>query len=490
MMNISFRVAVFSCCLIGTFAHSTEPAGQTTKVKSLWLEQLTQPIRSRQAKFESAASCASTACHGGSRAGIGNPLANRGSEYPLWLENDPHAQSWRTLCSDASVTMLERLRVMRDGIVVDQAAFDNCLACHNTTTNQNHEFQAEGVGCASCHGPSEQWRADHYRVAREDLASSQCGMVPNKNLLARARTCAACHVGDSDRDMNHDIIAAGHPALHYEFATFHNLLPKHWREPSSEDFESQLWLAGQIAALDASLALLEARASKSHSTSTWPEFAASDCSACHQNLRIASEDYSSPAQATASLSTWNRFGLEQLLDLDRAEGRASGPGEELALKVSELSQFMSTGGTSNRLEVAQAAKSARIALDHWLQSSVGEVQAFRASRLRHLAATSMRDPSEHNRWEFTAQAYLAAIASRQSWSASTSTIADAKRLRSGLLFKPFSNSLSLADEPSRQVAESIASLAQSLGGPQKTHFPGIREPAALPLEAVPLPVQE
>ena len=31
--------------------------------------------------------------------------------------------------------------------------------------------------------------------------------------------------------MNHDMIAAGHPALHYEFATYHECQPKHWREP-------------------------------------------------------------------------------------------------------------------------------------------------------------------------------------------------------------------------------------------------------------------
>ena len=42
-----------------------------------------------------AASCATSSCHGGPRAGVSSADAPRGSEYPLWLESDPHAQSWK-----------------------------------------------------------------------------------------------------------------------------------------------------------------------------------------------------------------------------------------------------------------------------------------------------------------------------------------------------------------------------------------------------------
>jgi Cytochrome c554 and c-prime len=479
---------MFAACFLATLANLAESLGQSAKPNALWLEQLTLPIRNGQARIESAASCASTACHGGPRAGVGDTQAVRGSEYPLWLESDPHAQSWRTLCSDVSVKMLERLKIVREGQVVDQAAFDNCLACHNTTTNQNHDFHAEGVGCASCHGPSENWRGDHYRVQRDDLSSSQCGMVPNKNLLARARTCAACHVGDRDRDMNHDIIAAGHPALHYEFATYHNMLPKHWREPVTEDFEAQLWLAGQIASLDASLALLEARAAKRLNTSAWPEFAASDCSVCHQNLRIAAADYAAPVKATATLSSWNRFGLEQLLKLQRIETGENGAGETLALDVSKLSELMRAGGIDNRMEVGQGARSARFALDMWLKSSNGHVHAFTASRLQHLAAASMRDQSEFGHWEFIAQSYLAAIASRQAWSKNEFAVAEAQRLRRGLLFKPSTSLLSLADEPNRNVTDTLRSFAHLLESDQHPMLPPIREPRELQLELVPAPL--
>lgn len=488
MILCSKPLIMFAACCLANFAIMAESIGQSQKPNTLWLEQLTRPIRNGQARIEPAASCASTACHGGPRAGVGVNQAVRGSEYPLWLQSDPHAQSWRTLCSDESVKVLERLKIFREGKIVDQAAFDNCLACHNTTTNQNHEFQAEGVGCASCHGPSEKWRSDHYRVQRDDLSSSQCGMVPNKNLLARARTCAACHIGDSDRDMNHDIIAAGHPALHYEFVTYHNMLPKHWREPASEDFEAQLWLAGQIASLDASLALLEARAAQRLKISVWPEFAASDCSACHQNFRITTEDYAAPVRASARFSSWNRFGLEQLLKLERIEKGENAIGEGLALNVSNMSELMRAGGIENRMEAAQGARSARLALDIWLKSSNGQVQTFTASRLQHLAAAAMRDQSEFGHWEFIAQSYLAAIASRQSWSNNEFAVAEAQRLRKGLLFKPSTSLLCLADEPNRNVKDAVAIFANLLESNQNPVPPPIREPQELQLELVPAPL--
>ena len=66
--------------------------------------------------------------------------------------------------------------------------------------------------------------SDHYQrdVSRERLA--QLGMIDTKNLLVRAPTCASCHVGSADQDMNHDMIAAGHPPLRFEQASYEALL--------------------------------------------------------------------------------------------------------------------------------------------------------------------------------------------------------------------------------------------------------------------------
>ncbi len=449
----------------------------TSPTLSTQLDQLTRPLRRLDLQIDAAASCASTACHGGPRPGIAHEYAVRGAEYPLWLENDPHAQSWRTMCSPAATNILQRLGILQDAVVRDQAALDNCLKCHNSTggtmatismapmsagplavnahgsleMERSQDFHAEGVGCAGCHGPSENWLKNHYRSNWNDLESSIVGLVPNKNLLARARACASCHVGDSDRDMNHDVIAAGHPALHYEFATFHNMLPKHWREPlrtESKDFEAQLWIAGQIAALDASLALLESRSATQVPAKPWPEFAALDCAACHQSLRLDAKDNSNVRQPrVARLSQWNRFGVEQLLKIDLTDlpGRtdAESAPRELLASLQHLTDTMHSAGVPDRRLTQQAASSARTALDVWLrQSKYAVPENCSAVELKRLAVNSLSDEENLQSWEYAAQSYLAVIAARKAWPPNDTarTLAQAESLRQSLLFLPDRNS--------------------------------------------------
>ncbi|MEK0425468.1 MAG: hypothetical protein RJB11_1559, partial [Planctomycetota bacterium] len=147
-----------------------------------------------------APSCSASACHGGPAAGVSSTEAIRGSEYPLWLESDPHARSWRTLNSEKSVDILQRLRILVDGAIVNKPAYQNCLACHNTTKELQVDGisprLAEGVGCESCHGPSERWRDSHYQGSfsvSESIATR--GLVNSKSELVRAKTCTLCHVG-------------------------------------------------------------------------------------------------------------------------------------------------------------------------------------------------------------------------------------------------------------------------------------------------------
>lgn len=467
-------------CAVGACAVSegAEPLTLHSRIESSFappstcLDQLTSPIRRTDLQLRSAASCAASACHGGPRPGITQPYAARGSEYPLWLQKDPHAQSWRTFCSDQSVRMMEHLKIMRNGEVIDRAGYDNCLGCHNTTKkfqeSRSTEFIAEGIGCSSCHGPSQNWNGDHFRFQWDDNTSASVGLVPNKNLVARARVCASCHVGDRDRDMNHDIIAAGHPALHYEFATFYTQMPKHWRDDDqyqAQSYEAKLWLAGQIAALDASLSLLESRTQKSlPGISQWPEFAASDCSSCHQSMRIGSEDYSQPLRsAFAKLSNWNRFGIEQLLK----QRSNSGMGQPLLASLDNLERAMSSKPRPDPQFVAAQSTAVRVALDRWLCSSEGqnELNHFSADKLRQLVANTGNNIEALKNWETASQFYLAAVASRAAWlepNVESDSLKTARSLRGSLLFKAGSNSLALPDNPNRE--KSVKSQAAELAG--------------------------
>ncbi len=379
--------------------------------------------------LKGAQSCAVSSCHGGPRPGIAQPTARRGSEFQLWLENDPHARSWRTFCGDESVQMMRRLRIIdQDNVVLDRAGFDNCLACHNTAKRYDEPRTTgnlrEGVGCEACHGPAEQWESSHVQYNWSRESAHEQGFVNNDDLFTRARMCASCHVGDRDRDMNHDIIAAGHPTLRYELATYHSWQPKHWRDAEADNkerYEAQLWLAGQVASADASLSLLETRARRGHSASQWPEFAAYDCASCHHNLGLGNARGSElPGQrqrpATAIYSQWNDSGLRWLLKHRVTSGKATENDHRLLDALVSVQTAMEQPPRPNADSVADASKHARKELAAWFAAEGGgERQRFDSDRLGMLVASAASDPDTFLTWESAAQFYLASIAARESW---------------------------------------------------------------------------
>lgn len=285
-------------------------------------------------RMRGAASCSASGCHGGPRAGVSDPTALRGSEYPLWLERDPHARSWSTLNSPASIRILERLGVLVNDRIVNKEQFANCLACHNTSADNEIDGTiprwTEGVGCEACHGPSEGWYASHYQSPDAVRNAIQhLGLYPTKPISERSAMCVRCHVGSADRDMNHDIIAAGHPALYFDMAVYHERLPKHWRDEGEDRPQRlDLWFTGQIAKARAELELIQARATHALPISQWPELAQYQCTSCHnrldgvapllgQSAALASK----PAlvHTAAAPRRWNLEGLEVLAQ--SSEGR-------------------------------------------------------------------------------------------------------------------------------------------------------------------------
>jgi len=166
-----------------------------------------------------------------------------------------------------------------------------------------------GIGCETCHGHAEKWLARHYErdVSRAELVS--LGMTDTKNLLARGKLCASCHVGSAEQDVSHDLIAAGHPPLRFELASYHDLIRhKHWDDNrerlQTRDYQGQLWASGQAASGQAALELLVARCDSA--TGTWPEFAEYDCFACHQRFRSSKTAPASNRKPGApAWSTWN-----------------------------------------------------------------------------------------------------------------------------------------------------------------------------------------
>jgi hypothetical protein len=247
-------------------------------------------------------------------------------------------------------------------------------------------------------------------------------MRSTKDLLVRADLCATCHVGGPDREVNHDLIAAGHPRLQFEMSSFLAILPKHWDEREEKrrypDLEVRTWAIGQAASARAAMDLLAARAERSKENvlpQPWPEFAEYDCFACHHDLQSPSwrqnrdlkrtTDRTSAKTGSLSWGGWYLSMLPEAVGTTRPDGNS-----DLAALLAELRSEMAR--TYPRPQVV--AGRARMAgqrlgvLSQTLANSKYEDSAF----LNRLLAEVARDDRQVARssWDSAAQVYLALTA--------------------------------------------------------------------------------
>lgn len=457
-----FLAAICSILCTLTITKAAEPAPQTDPWGITPLLHTSTDSQNTQHQYTltkqlGAPSCAATACHGGPSPGISSTTAPRGSEYSLWIESDPHAKSWQTLNSPRSLEILERLNILVDGQLRNKQAFQNCLACHNTSTslasNDPVPSITEGIGCEACHGPSQQWINEHYQgPSSVKNAIEHLGMINTKALPQQAKACTLCHVGGPDRDMNHDIIAAGHPALYFDFQTYLKAYPKHWRNPPSVDLPAQQWLAGQLAAADSELQLLEARLNaKPNSSSTWPEFSNFQCSSCHQPLSkppSPNKSHSTPL-GNPPLREWNLQALhlvsqqEPPLNLSLRSPKQPTNSESIRSELSEPD--VRTNILALRTALAQAAfaqtnnQPNSTMISEW---NLHDQRHYAASLWEKIRSDSLppdsaspntlhNKPSEPN-WELASLAYIATLPALPN--NNTSTSQPLLEIRNALLF--------------------------------------------------------
>jgi hypothetical protein len=321
------------------------------------------------------------------------------------------------LLDDRSQVIERNLRQLKSVKEAHAEKDQLCLRCH--AMNADNEPQRDlfvrdfGVGCESCHGPAEKWLGLHY--ARDWSAKSvsekeALGFQPLKPLGKRAQLCVSCHIGDADKDVNHDLIAAGHPRLNFEFGAFHAIMPKHWREEGENaqpDFEARAWAVGQVVSAGAALALLDHRAKTA--TLPWPEFAEYECFACHHDLREPSwrqqpGHYAKRTPGAFPWGTWYYPMLPQALPgpADKAE-------EALASILGELSKEMQKP-FPNRKSIADQAHRASTALAQDL-GNIENVHYDSTTLARKFDAIRRDDPkTAAANWDGAAQVYLALAA--------------------------------------------------------------------------------
>jgi hypothetical protein len=364
-------------------------------------------------------SCAAASCHGG----LGQP-GSKGSEYTTWALLDPHRRAYAVLLEERSVQMAKLL-----GLPEPAHRSKVCLTCHVGTSELPESFSASphdrlGVSCEACHGPAGKWLGEHTTGAWQSLDrtdvvvrdwKSDAGLRDLTTTAKTAGLCVRCHVGEAGREVNHDLIAAGHPRLNFEYSSYMRLYPKHWSTPHSVEQattkDAREWMVGQMVSARQSLDLLDHRLSRPGAPN--PELSEFDCYACHHDLHGGQGS----AQAGPGLAwrqsegfsgkhpgglVWGTWHTSLLPIVTLKDGR---PDEELTTALRALEESLEDPAVSDEtrqaaLQRAREAISQRLAVIEAMPISADELTA-RLVWLTGPSADSIRD------WDRATQSVLA-----------------------------------------------------------------------------------
>jgi hypothetical protein len=395
---------------------------------------------SAQSPYRGSGSCSATACHGNI-----TPLPPKisrvwRSEHTIWISDDAHSRAYQVLFDDRS----ERIaRNLAGGGNVKRASEDvRCLACHTTprtlpSMTATTWMNADGVGCESCHGPSAGWLGPHTTDSWTNWSpqtKADLGFQETKTLVRRAEICADCHVGRRsrdglvDRDVNHDLIAAGHPRLNFEFSAYLANMPPHWseKEPNptppgrnnaqvAADFPTRAWAIGRLVSAKAAVELLEARAASAESrTAPWPEFTEYGCFSCHHDLRDqAWRRGGRPAGrlvGSRPWGSWSLAGIDELVGEIATESDAR-PLVESLHRLSILMEKPVPDATAVGRASREAARAAGRCLESIAAKRFGAPEVTRL--IERLDRRDAWDRAAS--WDDSGQRYLALVPLRLSW---------------------------------------------------------------------------
>jgi hypothetical protein len=380
-------------------------------------------------------SCSARSCHGGVGP-LGEPIHQ--DEYTRWLAHDRHANAYQVLREEPSKQIARNLDLKKPPH--EEA---RCLACHTNPEaaglvvqrflerspgdlagQRVREEITFGVGCESCHGAAEKWLVPHTQPGWAKKLTKQeqkdYGWQPMGDLTTRAQTCVGCHIGAPadgkhglpGRDMNHDLIAAGHPRLNFELGAFLANMPPHWNEKGKDQSPAQVWAVGQVCSTEAALKLLADRAdakdlqlgdrANPKNDRPWPEVAEYGCFACHHDLSEPSwrqkRGYGNRTPGSLSFGTWY---LAVPRALASQQGLADEPFKDLAESMGKA--------YPDRRKVGQQAKTAATQMENWREKL--RTKPYAAASLRELLLDLTKDQSQIEwDWDTAEQLYLATLA--------------------------------------------------------------------------------
>jgi hypothetical protein len=282
--------------------------------------------------YTGAGSCNASNCHGSVWPKTGGKINQ--NEYNLWSSKDKHTKAYSVLLEPRSKMIARNLKIDKP----ETAA--QCLDCHTTnapTAQQATSFQiSDGVGCESCHGPAGGWLGPHVTHDWTHEKSVGLGMVDTKDVKKRTEVCLSCHLGTDKKTVDHELIAAGHPALIFELETFSALLPSHWRKENEKVDTLHRWAQAQPIGLRESMGQLQHVTAKAGDG--WVDFGEFECMSCHHTLVLPSARQERGYSGHTGLPPWNEARYVVLKHLMTAVSPTAE--KELETRVAELKRSL------------------------------------------------------------------------------------------------------------------------------------------------------
>ena len=235
-------------------------------------------------KYTGPGSCSSPACHGGVQPRDETTVMQ--NEYSTWVVRDKHAHAYTVLLNPVAQRMAKLM-----GLPKAETA-PRCLSCHALDVPPEQRARTfdltDGVGCENCHGPASAWLGPHTTRDWKYDKSLELGMYNTRDLIKRSEKCLSCHLGNNEKTVDHELIAAGHPDLYFELDSFMSVMPEHWKEVDKDP-----WFGVRALAVGQAVQLREQlkRIARESQGGIWPEYAELDCFACHHSLVAAKDSW-------------------------------------------------------------------------------------------------------------------------------------------------------------------------------------------------------
>jgi hypothetical protein len=336
--------------------------------------------------------CAAANCHG--NAEPSQVYGARQDEFVVWFHQDPHRRAAEPLFNEQSRLIARNLR-----LATPPEGSPRCLVCHALDAPRSVQAVplelADGISCESCHGPAGGWLARHNEAGWSHADSLAAGMADLRPPRARAQVCLSCHLGGPGHQVDHELLAAGHPELVFELDNYSESMPPHWLPVAPGDTARSrntrglsAWAVGQAEAFRQGLALLRHRASSER----WPEFAELACDTCHHDLASGRWRQLRGYRHRAGLPSWSpaRWAvLRHLVDTVAPSERAllDREVERLAAQVAQLNTpAPRLAETCDRIAAGLDRLLPRLAAAEWDERSARDLIAALAADRAYLEA--------------------------------------------------------------------------------------------------------